>query len=249
MDKKPLELFQIDHTLADVIVVDEVEQRPVGRPWLTLVIDVATRVVAGFHLSLDAPSSTSVALAISHAVLPKDGLFTQFNVNAPWPVEDAPGRDFIWTTRRSFTGQALERGCREHKITLRFRPPQTPHFGGHIERLIGTLMGDVHLLPGTTFSSVEARGEYGIQEKASLTLRDLERWLTLQIVEIFIIGACTGESVFHHFAAWTTAVAQPEVSGGPSPFGCSEVLRRLPSWRGQADPAGWNSVVRHSLLG
>lgn len=63
--KAPLELFQIDHTLADVMVVDELDRKSMGRPWLTLVIDVATRMVAGFHLSLDAPSSVSVALAIS----------------------------------------------------------------------------------------------------------------------------------------------------------------------------------------
>ena len=52
--KNALELFQIDHTLADVILVDEVERRPIGRPWLTLAIDIATRMIAGFHLSLDA---------------------------------------------------------------------------------------------------------------------------------------------------------------------------------------------------
>jgi putative transposase len=208
--KKPLELFQIDHTLADVIVVDEVERRPVGRPWLTLVIDVATRVVAGFHLSLDAPSSTSVALAISHAVLPKDGLFRQFNVSESWPVEGLPQVIHL-DNAKEFHGQALERGCREHKITLRFRPPQTPHFGGHIERLIGTLMGDVHLLPGTTFSSVEARGEYQSEKKASLTLRDFERWLTLQIVEIYHRRVHRGIGV-SPLVAWTTAVAQPEVS-------------------------------------
>ena len=42
----------------------------------------------------------------------------------------------------------------------RFRPPGSPHFGGHIERLIGTMMGAVHLLPGTTQSSVAAKGSY-----------------------------------------------------------------------------------------
>jgi hypothetical protein len=36
-------LVQIDHTLVDVIVVDEIERKPIGRPWLTLVVDVATR--------------------------------------------------------------------------------------------------------------------------------------------------------------------------------------------------------------
>jgi putative transposase len=42
----------------------------------------------------------------------------------------------------------MERGCREQVISLKFRLPLRPHFGGHIERLIGTLMGGVHLLPG-----------------------------------------------------------------------------------------------------
>src|SRR5438105_4169855 len=44
---RPLELVQVDHTLADVIVVDEQQRLPPGRPWLTLAIDVASRAVAG----------------------------------------------------------------------------------------------------------------------------------------------------------------------------------------------------------
>jgi putative transposase len=150
--KKPLELFQIDHTLVDIILVDEMERRTIGRPWLTLVIDVATRVIAGYYLSLDAPSATSVALAISHAVLPKDG--PQLNCGEDWPVKGLPQAIHL-DNAKEFHSQALERGCREHHICLKFRPPLAPHFGGHIERLIGTLMGEVHLLPGTTFSSVK----------------------------------------------------------------------------------------------
>jgi putative transposase len=45
---RPLERVQIDHTPVDVIVVDERERLPIGRPWLTLAIDVASRVVLGF---------------------------------------------------------------------------------------------------------------------------------------------------------------------------------------------------------
>jgi putative transposase len=204
--KKPLELFQIDHTLVDVILGDELERRPIGRPWLTLVIDVATRVIAGFHLSLDAPSSISVALAISHAVLPKETLIDQVGANTPWPVEGLPHTIHL-DNAKEFHGQALERGCREHQIALSFRPPQTPHFGGHIERLIGTLMGDVHLLPGTTFSSVSARGEYRSEGKATLTLRDFERWLTVQIVHVYHQRTHRAIGV-SPLTAWTTAMAQ-----------------------------------------
>jgi putative transposase len=48
----PLGVVQVDHTLVDVILVSERERRALGRTWLTLATDVATRVVAGFHLSL-----------------------------------------------------------------------------------------------------------------------------------------------------------------------------------------------------
>ena len=63
----PLDLYQVDHTKVDVIVVDEYERRPLGRPWLTLVLDVASRMIAGYYLTFDPPCSTSVALALSHA--------------------------------------------------------------------------------------------------------------------------------------------------------------------------------------
>ena len=43
---QPLEVIQIDHTLIDVIVVDERDRLPIGRPWLSLAIDLATRTVS-----------------------------------------------------------------------------------------------------------------------------------------------------------------------------------------------------------
>lgn len=39
----PMDLVQIDHTLMDVMVVDRERRRSIGRPWLTLAIDVASR--------------------------------------------------------------------------------------------------------------------------------------------------------------------------------------------------------------
>jgi putative transposase len=205
--KQPLELFQIDHTLADVVLVDEMERKPIGRPWLTLVIDVATRVIAGFYLSLDAPSATSVALAINHAVLPKAG-HPQSSGSDGWPVAGLPKLIHL-DNAKEFHSLALERGCREHHISLKFRPPLAPHFGGHIERLIGTLMGEVHLLPGATFSSVTARGEYKSDEEAILTLEEFEEWLTLQIVEIYHHRLHRGIGT-SPLAAWKGGIASLE---------------------------------------
>jgi putative transposase len=57
----PLDVLQMDHTPVDLIVVDEAARKPIGRPWLALALamDVDTRMVAGFLMSLDPPCATS----------------------------------------------------------------------------------------------------------------------------------------------------------------------------------------------
>lgn len=176
-----LEVVQVDHTLADVIVVDEVYRLPIQRPWLTLAVDIASSAVAGLYLTLEAPSALSVALALTHTVLPKDDWLQEHGVTAPWPVHGLPTTVHV-DNGKEFHSRALERGCREYGIDLKFRPRRTPHYGGHIERLIGTFMGEIHLLPGTTFSNVEEKGSYDAEKTAVMTLRELERWLASQVI-------------------------------------------------------------------
>lgn len=43
-----LEQVQVDHTVVDVIVVDEVHRLPIGRPYVTFAIDVLSRCVSGW---------------------------------------------------------------------------------------------------------------------------------------------------------------------------------------------------------
>jgi putative transposase len=62
---------QIDHTFVDIQLADERRRAVLGRPWLTLVLDVHTRSVLGLYVPLAPPSAVSVALAISLAVLPR----------------------------------------------------------------------------------------------------------------------------------------------------------------------------------
>ncbi|WP_079921024.1 DNA-binding domain-containing protein [Martelella mediterranea] len=83
---KPNALWQIDHTIVDVIVVDEQYRQPIGRPVLTIAIDVCTRMVAGFHLSLEAPSRTSVGLCLLHAVYDKTAWLDERGIEIPWPI-------------------------------------------------------------------------------------------------------------------------------------------------------------------
>jgi putative transposase len=183
-DLRPLDLVQVDHTLLDVTVVDEQERLSIGRPWLTLAVDVATRVVTGFSVSLDGPSTVSVALVLTHAVMPKEMWLADLGLEGEWPVSGIPRRLHL-DNAKEFQSAALLRACQEYGMELEYRPRGAPHYGGHIERLIGSTMGAVHFLPGTTFSNPIERGGYDSEAKAALTLLELQRWLVLQIAGVY----------------------------------------------------------------
>lgn len=176
-----LELVQSDHTLVDVIVVDDLYRKPIGRPWLTLMVDIASRTVPGFHLDMLAPSAVSVGMCMRQAVLPKADWLAERGMKAPWDNQGLMDRLHL-DNAREHRSDALKRGCRAHSISIEYRPVRRPHFGGHIERLIGTVMGTVHLLPGTTFSNVAERGDYDSEGEACMTLGELEVWLAAQII-------------------------------------------------------------------
>jgi len=97
-----------------------------------------------------------------------------------WPMCGRPMSLYL-DNAAEFKSEALRRGCEQHGIELKYRPPGQPHYGGIIERLIGIMMHEIHELPGTTFSNPRERGDYASEKKAALTLVELERWLTLAV--------------------------------------------------------------------
>ncbi len=110
----PLAVVQIDHTLLDIIVLDEEMRLPIGRPWLTLAIDVFSRMVVGYHLSLDHPSAFAVGLCLCHGMLDKAAELERLGVKGEWPVWGKPrmihsdnGKDF-----RSYCTDSFRR-CRQ----------------------------------------------------------------------------------------------------------------------------------------
>lgn len=178
---RPLERVEIDHTLVDVILIAEGEERQVlGRMFLTVAIDCFTRMIIGYHLSWSAPSATSVALCLLHAAQDKRDFLDRHGIRVHWPT--AGFIESIWVDNaREFHSVALVRGCAENSIELNYRPVATPRYGGTIERLIGTLMGHCHLLPGTTFSNVIQKGDYRSEARAVMTEMQFRVWFAEQV--------------------------------------------------------------------
>lgn len=177
---RPLEAVQIDHALVDLIVVSGSTRKPIGRPWITVAIDVYTRCILGYYLSFDAPNQTSVAHALEHASFPKQTWLKKLGVDVAYPMFGKI-ECIHWDNAKTFQARDVKAQCERYGIRIQERPVRSPHYGAYVERVIGTMMGAIHLLPGTTFSNVKERGSYQSEKRATMSFLDLERWLVEEI--------------------------------------------------------------------
>ena len=181
----PLAVVQIDHTPMDLILVEDDELRkPIGKPNLTLAIDVFSKMVTGYHIGLDPVGALSTGLCLSHSILPKDNYLSVMEIDTPWPVWGKM-RVVHTDNAKEFRGTMMGKACEEHGIVLEQRPRGQPQYGGHIERSFRTYMAKVHTIPGTTRSNVQDKGDYDAEGKACMTISALEKWFAIFIVEYY----------------------------------------------------------------
>lgn len=154
---EPNALWQADHTLLDLVVLDA-QGAPV-RPWLSIILDDYSRAVAGYYLNLGAPTALQTALALHQAIWRKP--------DPGWRVCGIPA--VLYTDHGSdFTSQHLEQVCAALKIQLIFSRPGHPRGRGRIERFFATLnqrlladlpgyapAGQAHRPPALTLAAFE----------------------------------------------------------------------------------------------
>lgn len=172
------QVWQIDHTRADVLVVDQ-SGALLGRPWLTLVIDTYSRCIMGMHLGFDAPSAWVVCLALRHAILPKQ-YSSAYELQGNWWTYGLP--QYLYTDRgKDFCSQHLQQVASELKIVPCLR--RKPSDGGIVERPFGTLNTQFFsTLPGYVSSKIETRSLVA-ESEACLTLSQLEKLLVRYLVD------------------------------------------------------------------
>lgn len=117
-------------------------------------------------------------------MLPKSPWLAERKIEAEWPIHGLLTHLHL-DNAKEFRCEALRRGCEQYGIAIDYRPVRTPHYGGHIERLIGTVMGKVHILPGTTFSNIAEKGNTNPEKTAAMTIDELEQWLVQAIAGVY----------------------------------------------------------------
>ena len=172
----PLQVVQIDHTKLDVHLVDKETREVIGRPYITVGIDVFSRVLTAMYVSLDPVGALAVGMCIAQSLLPKDQWLLKRGITASWPVYGTPGI-FHYDNAKEFRSDVLKRACLSNETDLEFRPIGECHYGGTIESMMGHFGRKMKGLPGASFSNIAERDDYKSEEHASMDLDQLEYWL------------------------------------------------------------------------
>jgi putative transposase len=177
----PWERVQIDSTPCDIRLVREHDRTVIGRPNITFAIDIYSRTILGFSVSLQSASTVTVATCLAQACLPKQDWLARHDLaGVHWPVW---GKPFIleYDQGPEHEAKGIQRGLRLHGIKSKVRTKGHPEHHGTIERLIGTMMRRVHERRGTTFSNINERGDTEPDRLACLGLPELEQIIALEI--------------------------------------------------------------------
>ncbi|MDZ7958596.1 MAG: hypothetical protein RMY34_12075 [Aulosira sp. DedQUE10] len=176
------QIIQCDHTKLDIRIVDSHGDLLSERPWLTTIVDTYSSCVVGFRLWIKQPGSTEVALALRHAILPKN-YPDYYELNKVWQICGPPFQYFFTDGGKDFRSKHLKAIGKKlgFQCELRDRPPE----GGIVERIFKTINTQVLKdLPGYTGANVQERPE-NAEKEACLTIQDLDKILASFFCDIY----------------------------------------------------------------
>uniref|UniRef100_UPI001F021E0F DDE-type integrase/transposase/recombinase n=1 Tax=Falsiroseomonas oryziterrae TaxID=2911368 RepID=UPI001F021E0F len=233
------EVWEIDHSWVDAIVVDEDSGLPIGRPLVTSVIDRGTRAVMFVCIGFDHPSTEVVFDAMTGAILPKDDLLASVpGIAGKWPCFGVPAV-LVPDQGREFKSRAFREACHLLNIDVQYTPVLKAWYKGIVERFLGTLARQVfHRVPGTVFNDFYLRRDKTPPEKvAVVTLDELRDHVVRWIVDIYMPRKHRTLGI-SPLEAWNASVA--EHGGVPLPPAPAELARIL-------TPVAWPTPQRYGV--
>jgi hypothetical protein len=167
--------FEIDATVADVHIVSALgSQHVLGRPTIYIVVDRASRMIVGMHVSLYYASWRAARQALANCFLPKSNYCKEFGIDiddSEWPCAHIP-KELVCDN-----GEMI--GVEPKKILtpmtkLSFTPPYRPDRKGVVEKRFDILNKQaIHELLGTTKGGNVIRGSRDPRKDAIYTLGEV----------------------------------------------------------------------------
>ncbi|WP_414931288.1 integrase catalytic domain-containing protein [Vibrio europaeus] len=182
MPTRILERVEMDHTPLDLILLHDELMVPLGRAHLTLLVDVFSGCIIGFHLGFKAPSYVSASRAVIHAT--KSKTYTSempIVFNNEWLCEGKI-ENLVVDNGAEFWSKSWEDACLEVGINVVYNKVRKPWLKPFVERKFGEIVqGIVGWVPGKTFSNVLEKEDYRPEKDAvmrfSTFVEEFHRWI------------------------------------------------------------------------
>ncbi len=177
--------YEIDATIADIYLLSADRQKIIGRPTLYVVIDVFSRMVAGFYVGLENPSYVTAMHALATSMLDKTELCGRYGFEITpeqWPTVGIP--DAILADRGELLGYQIESLEKAFAVRIENTPPYRGDAKGIVERYFRTLQAEFKpFAPGVvTETRARKRGGNDYRLDATLTLEDFTRIIVASIL-------------------------------------------------------------------
>lgn len=235
--EKPLSLIQIDHTLLNVFIL--LPSNKTVRVWITVAIDTYSRMIIGFYLSLDPPSAYSVGMCLYRSMKPKREILEHFNISSPWPCHGKISTVQL-DNAKAHKGYSLEEIALENDISIIFSQITETPAAKYIESMMGTVALSCELLPGKSFHSILAKGDYPAQDAAVLVFDELDAILHHFIVNSYHHEKHSGLKGLSPLEKWNSYFAQyGGLAGSKVAYAGEQLLHSLlPSFFGSITKDG-----------
>ncbi|MBD1573701.1 integrase [Vibrio rumoiensis 1S-45] len=177
-----LERVEIDHTPLDLILLDDDLLIPLGRAYLTLLVDVFSGCIIGFHLGFNPPSYISVAKATIHSIKSKEYVHDlNIGLTNDWLCHGKM-ETLVVDNGAEFWSKSLDQACMEAGVNVEYCKVGQPWEKPRVERkFLEVIQGIVGWVPGKTFSNILEKDRYDPQKDAvmrfSVFVEELHRWI------------------------------------------------------------------------
>lgn len=181
-----LEKVEIDHTPLDLILLDDELDIPIGRPYLTILIDQFSKSIVGFHLGFEDPSYYSVMKAILNAIKPKDYVSEQYPmIEHEWYCQGKM-ESLVVDNGAEFWSKSLEQACLEVGIHIQYNPVRKPWLKALVERIFRTISSKLLVsIPGKTFSNIMQRDEYDSRKDAVMRFSVFNELFHQWVIDVY----------------------------------------------------------------
>lgn len=178
-----LERAEIDHTPLDIWVLDPRSGVPIGKPWITVVLDRFSGYILGIYISFYGPSSGTVSKAIRCSILPKDDLIAEIpEIDGQWSSMGVP-ETYVVDNGLEFHSHAFRRIGWHLRADIVYNPVRQPWLKASVERVMMELNRTLPL-PGKVFTPLKNAQALIPSKTAAILFDDLCRCLLIWAAKV-----------------------------------------------------------------